>query len=100
MKLPSIIKNKWVIIGTAATVTVAVILFLVLRRKKKGGGKMSGKYFTISELCKARSGYDNTPTEEVKTNLQQIGKLHWVPFSLQWFHLLGRERRLYENPNR
>ena len=73
MKLPAIIKNKWFIIGTAATVVVAVIIIvLVVRRKKKGGGKMSGKYFTISELCKSRPGYDNTPTEEIKTNLQHL----------------------------
>ena len=72
MKLPSI-KNKWFIIGAAATVVVAVIIIvLVARRKKKGGGKVSGKYFTISELCKSRPGYDNTPTEEIKSNLQQL----------------------------
>ena len=73
MKLPSIIKNKWVIIGAAATVVVAVIIIvLVVRRRKKGGSKMSGKYFTISELCKSRPGYDNTPTEEIKANLQHL----------------------------
>lgn len=74
MKLPSIIKNKWVIIGAAATAVVSVVIIVLLRRKKKGRTMTkSGKsYFTIEELCKSRPGYDNTPSEEIKKNLQQL----------------------------
>lgn len=63
---------KAIITASIATMALGGIIMAMKKSAIQGGGK----YFTIAELCRSATasakGIDNTPTAEIKANLQQL----------------------------
>ena len=53
-----------------SAIIIALVAFIIIKRKKKM------KYFSIKELCQSevaeKYGIDNTPSEEVKSNMENL----------------------------
>ncbi len=62
--------------SVASLAAVAILIYYFERMKQSIKGAISDSYFTIDELCHSatakRHNIDNTPTEDVKSNLQAL----------------------------
>lgn len=62
--------------SVASLAAVAILIYYFERMKQSIKGSISDSYFTIDELCHSATAkhhnIDNTPTEEIKSNLQAL----------------------------